>query len=118
SSLIGWIFLPSTPPDALISSTASRKASRTVTSLIAMVPDSELSRPTLTVSPDVSATAPPPDGVPPVLLPQAVSAAPAARVAANPTIRRRVRRALSMNHPSATEARYSDWPRGGHTGSG
>jgi hypothetical protein len=43
-----------TPPTALICSTARSMAWRTVTSEIAIVPDSEFSEPTLTVDPDVS----------------------------------------------------------------
>ncbi len=46
--------LPSTPPAALISSAARSSESRTVCSEIAIVPDSELRNPTLTVSPEVS----------------------------------------------------------------
>src|SRR5690606_2022151 len=46
SSITGWICLPRTPPLALISSIASSVASRTVTSLIAMVPLSECKIPT------------------------------------------------------------------------
>ena len=49
-----WICLPMTPPLTLISSTASLMASRTVTSEIAMVPDSEFSEPTLMFDPEVS----------------------------------------------------------------
>jgi hypothetical protein len=47
SSTTGTSFLPSTPPALLISSIASSSASRTVTSLIAIVPLSEWRRPTL-----------------------------------------------------------------------
>ncbi len=54
SSPTTWICLPITPPAALISSTASVMASRTVTSEIAIVPDSEFSEPTLMVEPEVS----------------------------------------------------------------
>src|SRR6476660_6427715 len=54
SSPMIWICLPRTPPLALISSTASLMESRTVTSEIAMVPDSEFSEPTLTFGPEVS----------------------------------------------------------------
>src|SRR5689334_15566921 len=54
SSPTTWICLPSTPPLPLISSTASLMASRTVTSEMAMVPDSEFSEPTLILDPDVS----------------------------------------------------------------
>jgi hypothetical protein len=95
------ICLFSTPPAALISSTASLIASRTVTSLIAIVPESELSRPTLTVGPEVSTTAPPPaDGalaLSPVLAPQAVSAATENAAAATATARRP--RNLNMKPP-------------------
>ena len=45
------IFLPMMPPLALISSAASRSESRTVCSLMAMAPDVEFSKPSLTVSP-------------------------------------------------------------------
>ena len=54
SSPTTWICLPITPPAALISSTARAMASRTVTSEIAIVPDSEFSEPTLMVEPEVS----------------------------------------------------------------
>ena len=47
SSTTGSSFLPSTPPAALISSIASSSASRTVTSLIAIVPLSECRMPDL-----------------------------------------------------------------------
>ena len=52
SSTTGSIFLPSTPPAALISSIASSSASLTETSLIAIVPLSECRMPTLIVPPD------------------------------------------------------------------
>ena len=55
SSPIRSSCLPSTPPEALISSTASMMASRMTVSLTARPPDSELIEPTFTVSPDVSA---------------------------------------------------------------
>src|SRR5712691_10015772 len=48
SSMIGSIFLPSTPPLALISSIAISSASLTEVSLIDIVPISEWSTPTLT----------------------------------------------------------------------
>jgi hypothetical protein len=51
STTTGSIFLPMTPPLALISSNAIMQTSRSDTSLIAMVPDSECSTPTLTVPP-------------------------------------------------------------------
>ena len=51
SSMTGSIFLPSTPPAALISSIASSSASLTETSQIAIVPLSECRMPTLIVSP-------------------------------------------------------------------
>src|SRR5688572_4570781 len=50
SSWMGTIFLPSTPPLALISSMAIISASRTDVSLMAMVPLSECRMPTLMVS--------------------------------------------------------------------
>lgn len=90
SSLIGLIFLPSTPPEALISSIASFSESRTVTSLIAMVPESELRSPTLTVSPLVSACAALSDAPPAsVFAPHAESATTAAS-AAVPAMNRRL----------------------------
>ncbi len=49
STTTGSIFLPMTPPLALISSNAIMHTSRSDTSLIAIVPDSECSTPTLTV---------------------------------------------------------------------
>ncbi len=51
STTTGSIFLPMTPPLALISSNAIMQTSRSDTSLMAMVPDSEWSTPTLTVPP-------------------------------------------------------------------
>ena len=51
STITGSIFLPMTPPLALISSNAIMQTSRSDTSLMAMVPDSECSTPTLTVPP-------------------------------------------------------------------
>src|SRR5690606_865954 len=60
SSTTGTSFLPSTPPARLISSTASSSASRTVTSLMAMVPLSEWRMPTLISS--WAAAVPDPDG--------------------------------------------------------
>jgi hypothetical protein len=54
SSLITWSCLPMTPPAALISSAARLSESKTVFSLIAMVPESELMNPTLTLLPVVS----------------------------------------------------------------
>ena len=51
STTTGSIFLPITPPLALISSTAMSTTSRSETSLMAMVPDSEWSTPILTVPP-------------------------------------------------------------------
>src|ERR1700687_1527657 len=54
SSPISWICLPSTPPCAVICSTAKAMASRTVTSDSAIVHDSEFSDPTLIVGPEVS----------------------------------------------------------------
>ena len=48
---MGSIFLPKTPPAALISSIASISASTTVVSLIAIVPLRECNIPTLMVSP-------------------------------------------------------------------
>src|SRR3954447_18154055 len=62
SSTLASSFLPSTPPLALISSIAISSASRTDTSLMAMVPLSECRTPTLIVLP-LSVAA----GVPPVL---------------------------------------------------
>jgi hypothetical protein len=53
-----------------------------VTSLIAIVPDSELSRPTLTLSPEVSAVTPP-LVLSPVLAPHAAIAAVATTIAAH-----------------------------------
>ena len=50
SSTTGSSFLPSTPPAALTSSMASSSASRTVTSLMAIVPLRECRMPTLMVS--------------------------------------------------------------------
>jgi hypothetical protein len=50
SSTTGSIFLPSRPPAWLISSMASSSASRTVTSLMAIVPLSECRMPTFIVS--------------------------------------------------------------------
>jgi hypothetical protein len=47
STTTGWILRPITPPLALISSTAIRTTSRSETSLIAIVPDSEWSTPIL-----------------------------------------------------------------------
>src|ERR1700716_1555212 len=55
SSMTGWIFLPITPPAALISSMAMSSEFLTVTSLIDMVPLSEWRMPTLMVSPLVAA---------------------------------------------------------------
>lgn len=81
SSATIWIFLPSTPPELLISSTASAIESRTVTSLMAIVPDSEFSDPTLIVSPpevstqDAAVDSP---AVSDALLPQPVSTSPMA----------------------------------------
>ena len=49
STITGSIFLPMTPPLALISSKAIMHTSRSDTSLIAIVPESECSTPTLTV---------------------------------------------------------------------
>ena len=51
STTTGSIFLPMTPPLALISSNAISTTSRSETSLMAMVPDSECSTPTFTVPP-------------------------------------------------------------------
>ena len=51
STITGSIFLPMTPPLALISSNAIMHTSRSDTSLIAIVPESECSTPTLTVPP-------------------------------------------------------------------
>src|SRR5258706_3353077 len=50
STTTGEIFLPITPPFALISSTAMSTTSRSETSLIAIVPESECRTPILTVS--------------------------------------------------------------------
>src|SRR4029453_12791370 len=50
STTTGVIFLPITPPFALISSTAMRTVSRSETSLMAIVPESECRTPILTVS--------------------------------------------------------------------
>src|SRR5689334_20034181 len=52
SSTTGSSFLPSTPPAALTSSMASSSESRTVTSLMAIVPLRECRMPTLMVSPE------------------------------------------------------------------
>jgi Predicted membrane protein len=68
SSMTGTIFLPSTPPFALISSIASSSASLTDTSLIAIVPLSECRMPTLispASSPPAPEVSPPPDDEPP-----------------------------------------------------
>src|SRR5580765_1994448 len=54
SSWTIWIFLPMMPPAALISLTAMCSEFETVTSEIAIVPDSELSRPSLIVEPELS----------------------------------------------------------------
>src|SRR5882757_5530286 len=54
SSITGWICLPRIPPLALIWSIASSSAFLTVTSLMAMVPDSDCRMPTLTLSPEGS----------------------------------------------------------------
>ena len=51
STTTGSIFLPMTPPLALISSNAIMQTSRSETSLMAMVPESEWRTPTLTVPP-------------------------------------------------------------------
>ena len=84
SSTIGSICLPSTPPAALISSLAMASESRTVTSLIAIVPDSEFRKPTLTVSPSVFTQLVPPlvpvELEPTLLPPQADRASVAATV--------------------------------------
>src|SRR4030095_15939761 len=53
----GSIFLPMTPPLALISSNAIMHTSRRDTSLMAMVPESEWSTPTFTVPPCARRTA-------------------------------------------------------------
>ena len=55
--------LSSTPPSALISSTASSRDRRTVVSLIDIVPDIEFSSPIFTVSPLVSTQDEPPPAV-------------------------------------------------------
>src|SRR5690349_14828273 len=99
SSLMGLICLPSTPPEALISAIASFSESRTVTSLIAMVPESELSRPTLTVSPLTSIFAALSDDVPAasVFAPHAERATTA--VSAAPPARKRRRRIRELLEP-------------------
>ena len=56
STTTGSIFLPMTPPLALISSNAIMQTSRSDTSLMAMVPESECSTPTLTVPPCARST--------------------------------------------------------------
>jgi len=54
SSVTASSCLPSTPPAALISPTASSSDLRTVVSLMDIVPDMEFNRPILTDSPEVS----------------------------------------------------------------
>jgi hypothetical protein len=56
STTTGSIFLPMTPPLALISSNAIVQTSRRETSLMAMVPESEWSTPTFTVPPCARST--------------------------------------------------------------
>lgn len=97
SSPTSWICLPSTPPSALICSTARSIAFRTVTSEIAMVPDSEFKAPTLMVSPEVSthdsAFA---ESVSLALLPQPASS----------------RLAAVTTHPAVSAERDKEWRRG------
>ena len=105
SSVITSSCLPSTPPAALISSTAIASESLTVFSLMAMVPDSEFRKPILTESPLVStqlaapvaAAAPEPlaaevllDEAVSTLDPQALSSRPAVNTTAMPPVRRRI----------------------------
>ncbi len=98
SSPTSWICLPSTPPAALISSTASLIESRTVTSEIAIVPDSEFNEPTLMVGPEVSThDAAFAESVSPALLPQPASS----RLAAATTL------------PATSAERLKGWRRGG-----
>src|SRR5690606_20929245 len=80
SSTTGTTRRPSTPPAAFSSPIASSTASRTVTSLIAMVPESECSIPTLTASP----VTPGPGGAQP---PASTAPAPASAAPRNVRLR-------------------------------
>ena len=94
SSAITSSCLPLTPPAALISSLAISSASYTVFSLIAMVPERELRKPILIVSPSVFTQlvlpVPPAVSVPTLLPPQALSASAEAAVRQMAEKRRRL----------------------------
>ena len=77
SSSMNSICLPMMPPAALISSAASMSESRTVCSLMAIAPDVEFRKPSLTVSPSTQVS---PDAA--ASVPAGASVAPAASVPA------------------------------------